>query len=132
MFTLVRSLAAFSILAVGLTPNAVQNDAPNDHLRHDAVPPSAASRALPDTSAIGVRYVRDDRPESADALRERMEAIANLSVSARNSPAISIARSYGPCVLHPGVIYLRKEYHYKAVGMKPFTKCDESCGTDAD
>ncbi len=31
---------------------------------------------------------------------------------------------YGPCVLYPSVVYLRKSSSYRDVGTKPYTKCD--------
>lgn len=76
-------------------------------------------------TAVVVRYVRGDSPEEADRLRERLHALSTLTASARSGESVSIARSYGPCILHPGIVYLRKEYAYKDVGMKPFTKCDK-------
>lgn len=75
------------------------------------------------TSApVLARYVRGDTAEEADQLRARLDGAASTR-RGLTAPTISLARTYGPCTLEPGTVYLRKEYQYKAVGTKPITRC---------
>lgn len=51
------------------------------------------------------------------------EAAAILDALASGSTSINAGVEYGPCVLYPSVVYLRKSSNYSAVGTKPYTKC---------
>lgn len=83
----------------------------------------ANSRPNANSIAAAVRCVRGDTPGQAEQLRNRLQVISNPTSHTRSGAAASISRAYGPCILRPSAVYLRKEYGYEAVGTKPVTRC---------
>lgn len=126
MLSWIRPLAALTILAASVSPNSEVGIAPAPRSRPALGADGLVGSRSGSSTPVLVRYVRGDTPAQADALRGQLRDTANLAVPPTRAPTIGIPRSYGPCVLHPGVVYLRKEYDYQAVGMKPFTKCNEN------
>lgn len=58
-----------------------------------------------------------DSPAEAEQVLDALETgDSSMGVSAASV-------QYGPCVLYPSVIYLRKSTDYTAVGFKPYTTC---------
>lgn len=126
----------YALLAIGVLAATFSVDSSTESISHAATVKASAPVVGSEpgdgvrNAAFGgqtlVRYVRGDTPEESDALRIRLQAAAYRSELKKASPAIAIARSYGPCTLHPGIVYLRKEYDYTHVGMKPLTHCNKA------
>ena len=67
-----------------------------------------------------VPYVEADSPQEAIEIFDSLESNEGL---ARTSAA---SVNYGPCKLHPSVVYFRTSSNKGAVGFKPYTKCSNN------
>lgn len=121
------SILAATIAIAGLavaTPNSGRPELQPTALKS---PPSRNQTAnWPASGSPVSRYVRGDTLEASELLRAQLRAAAEQGSEPGRAPTIGISRAYGPCTLFPGVIYLRKEYRYKHVGVKPLTKCSDA------
>lgn len=81
--------------------------------------------------AESVPFVEADSWEEAEELIEEIlseDPVTTETVSAF-SPTTAVpvvSKRYGPCVLYPRNVWLRKSSNYSAVGTKPLTKCSEN------
>lgn len=131
MHALLRPLTALALIPLLVTASSAGTvDRPD---AASAMLSTAKDRtAGPDSLAPApVRYLLGDTPEQAEAMRIRLHQATSDAMRTRQRPSIGMARSYGPCTLHPGVVYLRKEYQYEAVGMKPYTSCSQAVSAPA-
>lgn len=118
MYAFLRPLVAVSVTTALLhTPINHHRDSSGSPAAVRTQPLTFHERKTAPTALV--RYVRGETPEQAQSLQARLTAARGTGINS----GIDIAGEYGPCVLKPGVVYLRKEYQYKAVGAKPLTLC---------